>query len=99
MTEVPKSFNIEITSGTIVKGIFFVLLTYLLFTLKSIVLVVLTAVVIASAIEPAAKWIIRKGIPRVFSVIIIYALLGTMFFGVFYYFVPTLLRDTSTFLS
>jgi len=99
MNEFPKNFNIEITAGTIVKGIFFVLLAYMLFLLKDVVLVVLTAVVIASSIEPLTKWFIRRSIPRLFSVIIIYVLLAVALVGVFYTFVPTLLRDTSEFLS
>ncbi|MDP1625344.1 MAG: AI-2E family transporter [bacterium] len=99
MQEAPKTFNIEITAGTIAKAIFLIFMAFLLFQLKGLVLVVLTAVVIASAVEPAAKWIIRHGIPRVFSVLIIYALLGVMFVSAFYYFVPPLLRDTSAFLS
>lgn len=99
MNEFPKNFNIEITAGTIVKGIFFILLAYMLFLLKDVVLVVLTAVVIASSIEPLTKWFIRRSIPRLFSVIIIYVLLAVALVGVFYTFVPTLLRDTSEFLS
>lgn len=99
MNDAPKSFNIEITSGTIAKTIFLVVLTYFLFQLKGLILVILTSVVIASAVEPAARWLIRRSIPRVFSVLIIYALLVAMFAGLFYYFVPSLLRDTSAFLS
>ncbi len=91
--------SVEITTGTIARGIFLVILAYLLFVLKDIVLVVLTAVVIASSIEPAAKWLIRRSIPRVFSVLILYAVMGGILVGSFYTFVPTLLRDTSAFLS
>ncbi len=95
----PRVFNIEVTAGTIAKGIFLAVLTYILFLLKDVVLVVLTAVVIASSIEPLARWFIRKSIPRVASVLIIYALLAASFAGLFYTLVPTLLRDTSEFLS
>lgn len=99
MSESPKNSTIEITTGTIARGIFLIFLTYLLFVLKDIVLVIITAVVIASSIEPFTKWFLKRGIPRLFSVIIIYALLFSIFVGAFYTFVPTLLRDTSEFFS
>ncbi len=89
----------EITTGTIARGIFLIFLTYLLFVLKDIVLVIITAVVIASCIEPFARWFLKKGVPRVISVIAVYALSAGVFVGAFYTFVPTLLRDTSEFLS
>lgn len=100
MTETPpRSFNIEINTGTIAKAIFLVIMTYMLFLLKDIVLVILTAIVIASSIEPLTRWFVRRSIPRIFAVLIIYALMGGTLFGAFYAFVPTLLRDTSEFLS
>lgn len=64
--DAPRNFNIEISSGTIVKGLFLVLLAWFLFVLKDLVLVVLTAVVIASAAEPPTQWLMRRGISRVF---------------------------------
>lgn len=99
MAESPRQTTIEITTGTIIRSIFLIFLVYLLFVLKDIVLVILTAVVIASCIEPFARWFVAKGLPRAISVIIIYALLSGIFVGSFYAFVPTLLRDTSEFLS
>ncbi|MDO8579793.1 MAG: AI-2E family transporter [bacterium] len=89
----------EITTGTIARGIFLIFLTYLLFVLKDIVLVIITAVVVASCIEPLAKWFLKRGIPRLVSVIVVYVLLAGIFIGAFYTFVPTLLRDTSEFFS
>ncbi|HEY4500187.1 MAG TPA: AI-2E family transporter [Candidatus Paceibacterota bacterium] len=89
----------EITTETITRGIFLIFLTYLLFVLKDIVLVIITAVVVASCIEPLAKWFLKRGIPRLVSVIAVYALLAGIFVGAFYTFVPTLLRDTSEFFS
>jgi predicted PurR-regulated permease PerM len=99
MPESPRSINVEITPSSITKFIFLAIFGYLLFVLREIVLVVLVAVVIASAIEPLAKWFIHRKIPRLFSVLIIYAALGTVLVSAFYTVVPTLLRDTSAFLS
>lgn len=99
MPDAPNKYHVEITAGTIAKGIFLVVLTYFLFVLKDIVLVILTAVVIASAVEPLTKWFMRHAIPRVFSVLIVYAGIAGILLGLFYTVVPPLLRDTSDFLS
>ena len=97
--EVPKNFNIEISASTIIKVLFIFLLAWFLFVLKDLVLVVLTAVVIASAVEPPTQWLMRRGISRVFSVVVVYALLAVLLAGIVYTFIPLLLRDTSDFLS
>ena len=47
-----KEHSVTITTGTIVRALLFVALAWLLWYLRDIVLVVLTAVVIASAVEP-----------------------------------------------
>lgn len=91
--------RIEITTSTIVKAISLVIATVALFTLKDLVLVVLTAVVIASALEPFIQWFIKKGLYRIFSVIIVYAIVGTILVGSFYTVVPRLLQDSSEFLN
>src|SRR3989344_100217 len=87
--------NITITTETIFKTIFIGLLFWLLFILRDLALVVLAAVVIASAIEPFTKWFIKYRVPRVPAVIIIYVLLIAFFLGLFYFFLPPLLNDIS----
>lgn len=94
-----KDAKIEITTGTIAKGILLVICTLALFALKDVVLVVLTAVVIASSLEPLIKWFMARGIYRVFSALIVYALITGVLIGSFYAFVPRLLQDTSEFLN
>ncbi len=87
--------HITITTETIFKTIFIGLLFWLLFILRDLALVILAAVVIASAIEPFTKWFMQYRIPRVPAVIIIYVLLIAVFLGVFYFFLPPLLSDIS----
>ncbi|HEU0080861.1 MAG TPA: AI-2E family transporter [Candidatus Paceibacterota bacterium] len=91
--------RIEITTGTIAKGILLVIAAWAVFALKDIILVVLTAVVIASAVEPGILWFIKRRIPRVFAAIITYAAIGALLVGAFYTIVPKLLQDTSEFLN
>lgn len=91
--------HIEITTGTIVKAILLVVITFVLFSLKDLVLVVLTAVVIASSLEPFIAWFMRLGVYRIFSALIVYFILGGILIGSFYTFVPRLLQDSSEFLG
>lgn len=88
-----------ITTGTIVKTLALVALAGLLFYLRDLVLVVLTAVVIASAIEPAARWFTRHRIPRIMAVLFVYLIFLGLFFGFFYFFVPPVLSETASFMS
>ena len=91
--------TISITTGTIMKAVLVLVLAWLLFTLRSIVLDLLTAIVIASAIEPGVASMYKRRIPRVVSVLIIYASFFLIFFVIFYFFLPSLLKDMSVLFS
>jgi len=58
------------------------------------VLVLIAAVVIASAIEPFTKWFVRYKIPRVLAVLLIYLILIVGLSGFLFFFLPPLLSDT-----
>ncbi len=89
---------LSITTGTLVRAVLVVASFFLLYALRDVVLVVLTAVVIASAIEPVTLFLIRYKVSRLISVLLIYIVLSFAFVGVFYFFVPSLLSDTANFL-
>ena len=91
--------HISITAGTVFKTILILVGAWLLFTLRDIVLVVVTAIVIASAIEPGVRALMRKNIPRTLAVIIIYLLIFAVFFALFYFFFPSVLEDFATFIA
>ena len=91
--------TISITTGTVVKTVLILAGAWLLFTLRDLALVLITAVVIASAIEPGVNALKRHGIPRVAGVLLIYVLLFLAFFGIFYFFIPAVLSELATFLS
>lgn len=94
-----KDVNVHITAGSIVTVFLFGVLAALLWFLRDIVLIVLTAVVIASAIEPGITSLRRYRINRVFSVILIYLSVAAVFFGIVFLFIPPLLDDAVSFLS
>ena len=90
---------ISISSGTIVRGILFILLLGFLWYLQDIVLVLLTAVVIASAIEPLVASLTRFGLPRVLAVITSYLIVVGAFSAAIVLFVPPVLDDAASFLA
>src|SRR6185312_3739283 len=94
-----RNISVSITPGTVVTVLLFVVLAFLLWFLRDIVLVVLTAVVIASAMEPAVRFFVRHGLNRLLSVILIYFLVIGIFFAVLFFFIPPVLNDASTFLK
>ena len=99
MATAPRDITVHITSGTILKGLLFIALGAVLWYLRDIVLVVLTAVVIASAMEPAVRFFRRHGLNRILGVILIYIIVGAVFFGVIFFFIPPFLNDAASFLS
>ena len=94
-----NKITINITPGSFFKGILLVLLFWFLFYVKDILLVVLTAVVIASAIEPLVGWFKKFKIGRIPSVIISFFLLLSVIFSIMFVFVPEILKETTSLLN
>ncbi len=92
-----KQINVAITPGTIVMIIFIATAAYLLWFLRDLALLVLTAIVIASAVEPGVAFFMKYKVPRVLAVLGMYLLLFGSFFGIVYVFLPPLLEDTQAF--
>lgn len=94
-----RNLSISITTGTVLKTVALLAGAWLLFTLRDLVLVIVTAIVIASAIEPGVRALFERGFPRILAVITIYLAFFVVFFAIFYFFLPSLLEDFATFVS
>jgi predicted PurR-regulated permease PerM len=94
-----KNLSVTITSGTIFMVFLIGVLAALLYYVRDLVLIVLTAVVIASAMEPAIRSLVRRGVARVLAVILMYLTVATVFFGILFLFIPPVLSDAATFLT
>jgi len=90
-----KDISININSGTIIRTILFLLLLVSLYYFRDLVLIILTAIVIASSVEPLAKWFIKRKIPRVLAVIFVYLGAVGIFIGIFATFLPLIIEETS----
>lgn len=94
-----RPINISITIGTVIKVVFVLLMLYFAFVIKDLILVILTSIVIASAIEPGTRWLVSKRLPRIVSVLFIYVVVILVFASLLYFFLPPLISDMTTFIN
>ncbi len=94
-----KLSNISITTGTIFRVILIGIFFYTLFILKDLVLTIISAVVVASAVEPATVWFEKRRVPRTLAVAFVYLLSALIFGGIFLYFIPILFKETLNILG
>ena len=99
MEQETKGININITPGSILKGVGIILLILFLYFIKDLVLVVLVAVVIASGMEPLIAFFRRYKIHRLPAAIISYLVIFSIFVGLMFYFVPSVLNEASSLLT
>ncbi|MHB8651648.1 MAG: AI-2E family transporter [Minisyncoccota bacterium] len=85
---------ITISTGTIVRTLLFLVLLYVLVQLSGLVLIVLTSVVLASAVEPAARRLMKHRIPRVPAVLTVYLGVLMLVAGLFYLVVPFVVKES-----
>ncbi|MDO8522972.1 MAG: AI-2E family transporter [bacterium] len=90
---------IEISFSTMLKAAFLVILLWVTWLLRDIVVVILISIVIASSIEPLNHWFKRFGIPRVLGVIFIYLGAFAFFSMIIYLVIPPLLGDIIGFIN
>jgi predicted PurR-regulated permease PerM len=91
--------TLSITTGTFVRAVVVLALTYALWMLRGLVLLVITAIVIASAIEPGVGYLVRNRIPRVLAVLLMYITVFGSLFAILYFFIPPILNDAQGLLS
>lgn len=94
-----KELRVTITPGTIATALLIGAGAWLLIYLWDLLVIVLTAIVIASSVEPATKRLHSMGLPRVGGVLLVYGLLISALVVLFYFFVPPLLKETNSFIT
>ena len=94
-----KEIRVSITSGTIFTTLLIVVGVYLFWILRDLALLVLTAIIIASAIEPGVAFFIRYRTPRFIAALLIYVLVFGAIFAILYLFFPPIIADAAGFLS
>jgi len=94
-----KDTAITITTGTIIRMLGVFALCWALFFLRDLVLIILTAIVLASSIEPAIKFFKKLRVGRLPAVMIIYLLMAISFVGMVYFLIPPLLEESASFFN
>ena len=96
MSDIQK---IRITNDTIIRSILLMAAAYLVIRLHDILLLVLVAIVIASFVEAGVYSLARYKIKRILSVPLIFTFAGLFLLGIFYAFVPIVIRELSGILT
>ncbi|GMU74471.1 MAG: AI-2E family transporter [Candidatus Campbellbacteria bacterium] len=94
-----QNMTIHISASSVLKALLVLVGAYVLYLLKDIVLIVLAAVVIASAVEPATRWFVRYKLPRAAAVVVVYIGIALGLIGLVYFLLPSLLSETAAFFA
>ncbi|MBU1160183.1 AI-2E family transporter [Patescibacteria group bacterium] len=91
-----KTININITTSSLLKTVFVLILFVFAYFVRDVVAIILFSVVIASGIEPAARWFQKYKIPRVLSVIVVYLIAFIILGILFYLIIPPIFNELSS---
>ncbi len=94
-----NNINISISSGTIIKTAFFIALFAILYYAREVVVALLVAVVLASAVEIPVKFLSKFKIPRWLSVPLIFILLIASVASAAFLFIPPMADDIAKFIA
>src|SRR3989344_2847506 len=94
-----EKLTIDISIASLIKVSLFVFLAWLVFELRGVIGVLLASIVIASSVEPAARWLSAYRVPRVLAVILVYLAAFTIFGLIFYLVLPPLVSEMGGFLT
>lgn len=94
-----KELRISISAGTVITTLLIAIGAYVFWLLRDLVLLVLTAIVISSAIEPQIAFFIRQRIPRFAAVLLVYTIVFGSIFSLLYFFFPPIIADATNFFS
>lgn len=87
--------TISLSFSTVVKILLLLFGVYFLYLFRNLMVLILTAVVFASAIEPITMWLCKKArLPRAVSVVVIYFSIMLIGAGIMYTIVPSLVNES-----
>ena len=99
MSDASHSIHVNLNTGTIVRFFLFAILLVALYFISDVLLVIIAAIVIASAIEPAIRRLKRRHVHRVVGVVFIYLVMAVVLAGILIFFMPMVLNDAAEFLN
>lgn len=94
-----REIKISINPGSVFAALLIIVGAYVFWLLRDLALLVITAIVIASAIEPGIAFFIRHSIPRFISALLVYVIVFGSVFGLLFFLFPPIIADAAGFLS
>lgn len=94
-----KNINISINLSTLIMAVLVLVGFWAMYVLHNLILLVLVAIVIASAMEPGVAFFVKHKIPRMISVLIMYVMVMGVIFGSVYLFIPPILDEAQSFFA
>jgi predicted PurR-regulated permease PerM len=91
-----KTFNINISTFTLLKMIVLIIVLYFLWLISNIIAVLFVSLIFASAVDPWVDWFQRHKIPRSFGILIIYLATLAIIASVVYLIIPPIIQETAT---
>jgi predicted PurR-regulated permease PerM len=91
--------SVTITPKSVITILLFLGLITFLYYVRDLMLIVLTAIVLASSIEPAVRYFMKFRLGRITSVLLVYALVLAVLGGIAFLFLPPIIDDAVNFLA
>jgi predicted PurR-regulated permease PerM len=91
--------GLVISTGTIIRFFVVLIAIALLYYMFDVMLVIVAAIVIASAMEPAIRKLKKYKIPRIASVLVLYVIMAGILSGILLFFMPVVVNDAVEFLN
>src|SRR5581483_4600118 len=88
--------TINVSTVTVLKVLFIVLLVWFLFAIREILLLFVIAVIVSAAMDPIASYFSKWKIPRGISVLVVYILIIGFIVLIGYMLVPSLVDQFKT---
>ncbi|MBI2409419.1 AI-2E family transporter [Candidatus Kaiserbacteria bacterium] len=94
-----REIRMAVAPGTLVTALVIIAGAYIFWLLRDLFLLVLAAIVIASAIEPGVAFFVRRRLPRFAAALLVYVLVFGSVFSILYFFFPPIIADAASFFS
>lgn len=93
MPPTQSSTRITITTASLVRILLMLLALYFAYVIKDILILLLTAVILTSALDPWVDWLHKRAIPRALGILIIYIVIIGIFSLSVYLVIPPIVEQ------
>lgn len=91
--------TVRVSNDSIIRVILLIFLTYLMWRLRDILLMVIVSIVLASFVEAGVQQLARYKVKRLLAVPLIFSVVGLVIVLIFYAFVPIVFRELSEMIA